>query len=313
MLTKSEALKLETLQQLAEGANQDIRTAAIKIITERASQGPTFELLLQDIAGTNKPRRNKALKALKYLGKITGRDTFANYATFKALIDCLYRFFDDKEAYPHGFGSYTNQHHRPEAEQDAMFVLCVACRGKMAEVLRAGLVTRWLAKYPFGGFETPDTAKQLLIKHLKNHETEWSDPTMTEILRFVDSEPEGRRQLRNHGLLGSVIGESPDDEDDKDISMSGAEDGAVTGVTVGALRGRRIREESIEEQALRRRRREAMVLHEGNSPVSRSDIIQRDDVNREHSVYHNDQQQNYMTPVQEHRGWGWWPWGSGMS
>ena len=43
------------------------------------------------------------------------------------------------------------------------------------------------------------------------------------------------------------------------------------------VRGARARphEESTEEQALRRRRREAMVLNEGDRPVSQDDIIQR--------------------------------------
>jgi len=39
----------------------------------------------------------------------------------------------------------------------------------------------------------------------------------------------------------------------------------------------RQREESPEEQALRRRRREAIVLNEGNRPVTQDDIIQRVD------------------------------------
>jgi hypothetical protein len=37
----------------------------------------------------------------------------------------------------------------------------------------------------------------------------------------------------------------------------------------------REREESHEEQALRRRRREAIVLNEGDRPLSQDDIIQR--------------------------------------
>lgn len=37
----------------------------------------------------------------------------------------------------------------------------------------------------------------------------------------------------------------------------------------------RLREESFEEQALRRRRREAVVVNEGDHPVTQQDIIQR--------------------------------------
>jgi hypothetical protein len=37
----------------------------------------------------------------------------------------------------------------------------------------------------------------------------------------------------------------------------------------------RLREESVEEQALRRRRREAVVVNEGDHPLTQQDIIQR--------------------------------------
>ena len=51
-------------------------------------------------------------------------------------------------------------------------------------------------------------------------------------------------------------------------------DGTRRGVTVGT--SNRPREESFEEQALRRRRREAMVIGEVGRPIERADIIERD-------------------------------------
>ena len=39
-------------------------------------------------------------------------------------------------------------------------------------------------------------------------------------------------------------------------------------------------EDSAEERDLRRRRREAMVLHEGNRPISQEDVWMRDDEGR---------------------------------
>ena len=47
-----------------------------------------------------------------------------------------------------------------------------------------------------------------------------------------------------------------------------------SGIPVGT--SSRPREESFEEQALRRRRREAMVLGEVGRPIERADIIERD-------------------------------------
>lgn len=45
-------------------------------------------------------------------------------------------------------------------------------------------------------------------------------------------------------------------------------------VTAGGFTRSRFREESPEELALRRRRREVMVLNEGDRPVGEEDIIQ---------------------------------------
>lgn len=78
--------------------------------------------------------------------------------------------------------------------------------------------------------------------------------------------------------MGSMLEEEneqdDDDEDDgdSDVWMVDGED------TAGSYRGsssRRPLDGNTEEQALRRRRREAMVLSEGGRPLGREDIIQR--------------------------------------
>ena len=53
-------------------------------------------------------------------------------------------------------------------------------------------------------------------------------------------------------------------------------DGTRMGIPVGT--NNRPREESFEEQALRRRRREAMVLGEIGRPIERADIIEQDSI-----------------------------------
>lgn len=73
-------------------------------------------------------------------------------------------------------------------------------------------------------------------------------------------------------------------DDDSDVWMTGGEDtaGIVPIPAAGSAvptpsrsRVRRLRDESAEEQALRRRRREAMVLSEGGRPLGQDNIIQR--------------------------------------
>lgn len=74
--------------------------------------------------------------------------------------------------------------------------------------------------------------------------------------------------------MGSMIEENDqdDDDEDSDVWMVDGED------TAGSYRqssSRRFQEGSPEDQALRRRRREAMVLSEGGRPLGNDDIIQR--------------------------------------
>lgn len=105
--------------------------------------------------------------------------------------------------------------------------------------------------------------------------------TMGSIFSTLTSNQDGILELQNHGLMGNVLEEldeyTGDDEDDgryedtaSDVFMTDGED------TAGAGRwsGPRPRDGSVEEQALRRRRREAMVLSEGGWPLSRDNIIQ---------------------------------------
>lgn len=110
--------------------------------------------------------------------------------------------------------------------------------------------------------------------------TWWSDDAvMSSIFGSLTTHPDGIKQLRKHGLMGSMIEEDDEDDedddedevyDDGDVRMTNGEDTA--GNTYGPSRRH---QRSAEEQALRRRRREAMVLSEGGRPIGREDIIQR--------------------------------------
>ena len=152
------------------------------------------------------------------------------------------------------------------------------------------------------------------VQQLKTWNTE--DTLMCEILSMIDDAPEGRKELRKHRLVGSAIGETDDEEGD--TLMIGGEDTA--GLSIGsAARGRRIREESIEEQALRRRRREAMVLSEGGRPLGRDDIIQRDNVVSDEDVEQDlerliedearrEDEERVGSSTVEHNRWGWTRW-----
>ena len=87
-----------------------------------------------------------------------------------------------------------------------------------------------------------------------------------------------RRALQRHG--GDLEDEEEDeDEDGEDEEEDEASETSTTGESAHgqpqvAARPR-LRDGSPEELARRRRRREAIVLHEGDRPLTQEDIIQR--------------------------------------
>jgi hypothetical protein len=128
----------------------------------------------------------------------------------------------------------------------------------------------------------------------------WSDDTvMSSIFDTLTAHPAGVKELRKHGLMGTISEDDEDaDGDDHEADNHGADDheaddleddeddddaadGDVRMVdgddTAGPIQyaPSRVQEFSAEDQALRRRRREAMVLSEGGRPLGREDIIQR--------------------------------------
>jgi hypothetical protein len=101
------------------------------------------------------------------------------------------------------------------------------------------------------------------------------DMAMGTILGMLSGHPDGLKQLRKYELMGSsMIEENEHDDDDagSEVWMVAADqaDGSF-----GRTPSQRLQDGSAEDQALRRRRREAMVLSDGRRPIGNDDIIQR--------------------------------------
>lgn len=174
---------------------------------------------------------------------------------------------------------------RPLGENKAMSTLNILLPENIAAALEAGVVDRWLAKYPF-----PCAVKnELRRRHIVTLTKIWSadDPAMACIIGILASHRDGAAQLRRHGLMGSMLHEDPsalhnyedfspydpdDDDDDGDTDVWMYDGGDTAGAQ--PWYPRRQQEASVEEQALRRRRREAMVFSEGGRPLGRDNIIQ---------------------------------------
>ncbi|KAJ5628321.1 Armadillo-like helical [Penicillium lividum] len=276
-----DALKLDTLLKLSSSTSHDLRAAALRIIAERSTKGDTREILLEDLSSKNKARQGRALTALHFLvsnralSRTSVCSRLRDLPAYTAIINCLCNFLEEHTEVTYPTTSPVLARTRPLGEKKALQILNTLLPENIPAALEAGIVTRWLTKYPFPCALDEPPRRQDVESLLK---TWWSDDTlMSSIFHNLTTHSEGIKQLRKHGLMGSLIEEENeedygDDDDDGDVWMVDGED------TAGSYRGsssRRPRESNADEQALRRRRREAMVLSEGGRPLGRDDIIQR--------------------------------------
>ncbi|KAF4160577.1 hypothetical protein CNMCM6936_004396 [Aspergillus lentulus] len=271
-----DALKLDTLLKLSDSTSYDLRAAALRIIAERSTKGSTRDLLLKDLASKNKERRGRALTALYFLlsnralARTAVCSRLKDLSTYTALVDCLCNFLKEHVEETSTTDSPILPKTRPLGEKKALSILNLILRENIPAALEAGVVSRWLSKYPFPCALTTPARRQDVVILMK---TWWSDDTiMSEIFSTLSSHPDGTKQLRKYGLMGSMMEENDhdDDEEDSDVWMIDGED------TAGSRRlsGRRLRGGTAEEQAVRRRRREAMVLSDGVHPLNNDDIFQ---------------------------------------
>lgn len=191
--------------------------------------------------------------------------------TFNALVDCLCNFLEEHVEETSTTVSPILPKTRPLGEKKALGALNIILQENIPAALEAGVISRWLSKYPFPcALATPSRRQDVVILM----KTWWSDDAvMSSIFSTLSSHPEGTKQLRKYGLMGSMIEENDQDEEeaegDSDVWMADGDDTAGS----GPASGRRFRG-TAEEQAVRRRRREAMVLTDGGRPFARDDIIQ---------------------------------------
>ncbi|KAL1960791.1 hypothetical protein VTO42DRAFT_6621 [Malbranchea cinnamomea] len=300
-----DALKLDTLQKLSETPSYELRAAALKIVAERSTKGSTRDLLLEDLSSPSQAVRMKALNALHFLlsNRTLNRSAMSarlrDVATFTALVNCLCNFLKEHTEEKGTTLSPVLPRTRPLGESKALATLNLILPENLPAALEAGVVSRWLAKYPFPCAVHDESRRRDVFMLMKT----WcqDDPLMCSIINTIGSQPEGLKQLRRYGLMGSRLEEMHGDgfgvpgsltvedidddgfdfdDGDSDVWMANAEDTAGAPVTST----RRQNEASAEEQALRRRRREAMVLSEGGRPLGQEDII--------HPIHDDDGEEN---------------------
>ncbi|KAH8701138.1 hypothetical protein BGW36DRAFT_292977 [Talaromyces proteolyticus] len=270
-----DALKLDTLQKLTESPTYELRGASLRILSERATKEASRDLLLEDLKSKNKKRRDRALTAIHFLvsSRALARSSsplrLKDHPTFEALIDCLCNFIAEHTEETGTTNSPILPKTRPPGEKKALAVLNIILAENIPAALEAGIIRRWLSRYPFPCLHDSDYRGKDLVVLMKTY---WSDDTlMSSIVTTLLNSMEAVRQLRRFGLIWTLLEDEDQDDVDSDVWMVNGDDTAGRSRVAERLR---LSDESLEEQALRRRRREAMVFGEAGRPLGDENIIQ---------------------------------------
>ena len=234
--------------------------------------------------------------------------------TLKAIVHCLHKMIPD--AHIAERASAEEATYRTQYERDAINVLEYILPYVREYVIEAGLISRWLANYPFGGPGATLIRKRRVIMEIVRSVSSYEDQefgyAMKMILAFVLSSHGMKDELMKYGLVDAAnknyLGCQPCPQSQVEVGNRILEDpvrldgelateagnslnapmtdmdwiqhmpndvtSASDGIAMPA--GSRPREESIEERALRRRRREAVVVGRNGQPIQNEDIIQRE-------------------------------------
>ncbi|KAL8999688.1 MAG: hypothetical protein Q9169_001505 [Polycauliona sp. 2 TL-2023] len=256
-------------------------------------------MLLRDLRSDNDERRDRATTIIRYLYHA---DCFDEYKStiFRSLVKCLSNLLPLSSRFETALAEGEDIH-RTETERNALLLMYFFLqRFGVQPAIDYEILSLWLQKYPFGGdLETRypgDKNSQLAAKHRRiswlgsRHACD-HDPAMFGVLSLILSNDWAEETLLRHGAFdaaGTFFGHynslsdnnGPRDSDEERFSELWYEVQETTNAPELGLgpmmrRGPRIREDSIEEQALRRRRREAMVLGEMGRPIESDNIIQQ--------------------------------------
>ena len=126
-------------------------------------------------------------------------------STYKAIVDCLCNLLPEAHlAEKKDFFS------RTQPERDALYFLLHILSFDVAKALEAGVISRWLARYPFGGADASKYKKRNTISRLLDNDPRHEDSEygsiMCEMLLHMSKTPSLRKEMVEHGLLDDPKG-----------------------------------------------------------------------------------------------------------
>ncbi|RFU32007.1 hypothetical protein B7463_g4308, partial [Scytalidium lignicola] len=268
-----DSLKLETLNKLLDSPNYGIQETTAIIICERAlHDGVTIDTLLWYITRPDHDMREKGIRALTMMMNSSLISMINKPKTYFAIVKSLEYSVTDYEHNAYD-PEWDNWYLRDVVEQGCLLVL-----GQLVEkcgvdgLVKARFVDRWLVKEPWGTSGSVEEIQHNFSESLVKHNR------LNQITTPLADDEAGRKQLEKVGLLRPEPVEDQEGSKDGEIiherGSTAGEDESIDNVVTE--NSRRPRDQNREEEHLRRRHREAMVLNDGTRPLGRSDIIQRE-------------------------------------
>ncbi|OTB08837.1 hypothetical protein M426DRAFT_162643 [Hypoxylon sp. CI-4A] len=271
-----DSLKQSTLYSLLDHYNFSIRDTALRIITGRAiNDTSVINHLLWGITREDYEERMEALRALGFaMEDHTMQEPLSVLNTpkaYSALVRSLELCIDDVEHEKLDDPLFDEYQLRDIGERRCLLLAVqLIHRYGIEKLIKAGFVERWLARLPWG--DTDEERQENFAMYLKRRKNRISD-----ICFHIQSTKLGRKALYRTKLLNKKgVHHRPTTGNIKvvlEISMTnedGNEDGSRTEFVP------RMTGQTAEEQRLRRRHREAMVLNDGTHSLGRDDIIERE-------------------------------------
>ncbi|KAI1637396.1 hypothetical protein F4809DRAFT_605128 [Biscogniauxia mediterranea] len=272
-----DSLKLTTLNSLLKHYNFAIRDTALKIIASRAvHDNSTVDELLWGITREDYDERMKYLRALSFAieDKEIGQDplTVLNTPrTYSALVRSLELCLGDRDHEKLDDPLYDEYYLRDIGERRCLLLVSqLVHKYGVDRLVEAKFVEKWLAKQPWG--DTYEERRRNFARYIDRKKNRISD-----ICVHLRTSKMGRKALIKTKLITKLKRDRDRIKVVLEISM--ANDTDADAMQVEASRGElvpRVNEQSAEEQRLRRRHREAMVLNDGTHSLGRGDIIERE-------------------------------------
>ena len=214
------ALSTTTLQKLASGAAYPLRASALRIVANRGLNPQVKDTLLLDLASKDDTHRDRAIKTLIFLfespalskGNISNPNATSSFTDPKSLCAIITALINILPLHgPQSEIPYTSPifpSTRPAAERQLLPLLnklMYHLHPLITPLLNAGLVSRYLAIYPFPcALPQHGARKEDVCSYFNSRLKSWSsdDPVMSQIVSLVYAHPQGYAELQAAGFVG---------------------------------------------------------------------------------------------------------------